>query len=96
MTHSFQSIEEMTLQEFVLFIKIHSKQIEENTNIYLNLEPSIAEADRERVAMLLDSFLRLMTHTNIEELNDDFRSFLRHGFNHSYPLSIREAFIYSN
>lgn len=77
MTHSFQSFEEMTLQEFVLFIKIHSKQIEENTNIYLNLEPSIAEADRERVAMLLDSFLRLMTHTNIEELHDDFRSFFK-------------------
>lgn len=75
MTHSFQSFEEMTLQEFVLFIKIHSKQIEENTNIYLNLEPSIAEADRKRAAMLLDSFLRLMTHTNIEELNDDFKSF---------------------
>ncbi len=77
MTHSFQSFEEMTLQEFVLFIKIHNKQIEENTNIYLNLEPSIAEADRERVAMLLDSFLRLMTHTNIEELHDDFRSFFK-------------------
>jgi len=75
MTHSFQSFEEMTLQEFVLFIKIHSKQIEENMNIYLNLEPSIAEADRKRAAMLLDSFLRLMTHTNIEELNDDFKSF---------------------
>ncbi|UZM99908.1 hypothetical protein OL548_08015 [Lysinibacillus sp. MHQ-1] len=75
MTHSFQSFEQMTLQEFVLFIKIHSKQIEENTNIYLNLDPSIAEADRERVAMLLDSFLHLMTHSTIEELNDDFRSF---------------------
>ncbi|WDV07266.1 helix-turn-helix domain-containing protein [Lysinibacillus irui] len=75
MTHPFQSVEEVTLQEFVLFIKIHHKQIEENTNIYLNLEPSIAESDQKRVAMLLDSFLRLTTHTNIDELNEDDKSF---------------------
>ena len=47
MTHPFQSIEEVTLQEFVLFIKIHHQQIEENTIIYLNLEPSITGADRK-------------------------------------------------
>lgn len=75
MTHPFQSVEEVTLQEFVLFIKVHHKQIEENTNIYLNLEPSIAESDQKRVAMLLDSFLRLTTHTNIDELNEDDKSF---------------------
>lgn len=75
MTHPFQSVEEVTLQEFVLFIKIHHKQIEENTNIYLNLDPSIAESDQKRVAMLLDSFLRLTTHTNIDELNEDDKSF---------------------
>ncbi len=75
MTHPFQSVEEVTLQEFVLFIKIHHKQIEENTNIYLNLEPSIAESDQKRVAMLLDSFLHLTTHTNIDELNEDDKSF---------------------
>lgn len=75
MTYPFQSVEEVTLQEFVLFIKIHHKQIEENTNIYLNLDPSIAESDQKRVAMLLDSFLRLTTHTNIDELNEDDKSF---------------------
>ncbi|WP_036117530.1 LuxR C-terminal-related transcriptional regulator [Lysinibacillus sphaericus] len=75
MTHPFQSIEEVTLQEFVLFIKIHHQQIEENVNIYLNLAPSIAEEDRKRAAMLLDSFLRLMTYTNIDELNDGDKSF---------------------
>ncbi|WP_445479250.1 LuxR C-terminal-related transcriptional regulator [Lysinibacillus irui] len=75
MTHPFQSVEEVTLQEFVLFIKIHHKQIEENTNIYLNLEPSIAESDQKRVAMLLDSFLHLTTHTNIDELNENDKSF---------------------
>lgn len=84
MTHPFQSIEEVTLQEFVLFIKIHHQQIEENTNIYLNLAPSIAEEDRKRAAMLLDSFLRLMTYTNIDELNDGDKSFLIRGFRHSY------------
>ncbi|MFM9535608.1 LuxR C-terminal-related transcriptional regulator [Lysinibacillus sp. IITD104] len=75
MTHPFQSIEEVTLQEFVLFIKIHHKQIEENTNIYLNLEPSITGADRKRAAILLDSFLRIMTHANIDELNNDDKYF---------------------
>ncbi len=76
MTHPFQSIEEVTLQEFVLFIKIHHKQIEENTNIYLNLEPSITGgADRKRAAILLDSFLRVMTHANIDELNNDDKYF---------------------
>lgn len=96
MAHPFQSIEEVTLQEFVLFIKIHHKQIEENTNIYLNLEPSIAEADRKRAAMILDSFLRLMTHANIDELNNDDKYFLTHGFNHSCPLLIGRALIYFN
>ncbi len=69
MTHPFQPIEEVTLQEFVLFIKVHHKQIKENMNIYLNLEPAIGETERNRVALLLDSFLRLLTHTNIDELN---------------------------
>lgn len=92
MTHPFQSIEEVTLQEFVLFIKIHHKQIEENTNIYLNLEPSIAEEDRKRAAMLLDSFLRLMTYTNIDELNDDDKSFFNTWLQAQLSIIDRKSF----
>ncbi|WP_338652364.1 LuxR C-terminal-related transcriptional regulator [Lysinibacillus sp. Y5S-8] len=92
MTHPFQSIEEVTLQEFVLFIKIHHKQIKENTNIYLGLEPSIAEEDRKRAAMLLDSFLRLMTYTNIDELNDDDKSFFNTWLQAQLSIIDRKSF----
>ncbi|WP_234007810.1 hypothetical protein [Lysinibacillus sp. FJAT-14745] len=73
MTHSN---EEVTFQEFVLFIKIYSKQLEENINIYLNLEPSISEADRKRTTMLLDSFILLLTHIEIEDINEEYRGYL--------------------
>ncbi|WP_342535306.1 LuxR C-terminal-related transcriptional regulator [Lysinibacillus sp. FSL K6-1151] len=92
MTHPFQSIEEVTLQEFVLFIKIHHQQIEENTNIYLNLAPSIAEEDRKRAAMLLDSFLRLMTYTNIDELNDGDKSFFNTWLQAQLSIIDRKSF----
>lgn len=92
MTHPFQSIEEVTLQEFVLFIKIHHQQIEENVNIYLNLAPSIAEEDRKRAAMLLDSFLRLMTYTNIDELNDDDKSFFNTWLQAQLSIIDRKSF----
>lgn len=92
MAHPFQSIEEVTLQEFVLFIKIHHKQIEENTNIYLNLEPSIAEADRKRAAMILDSFLRLMTHANIDELNNDDKYFFNTWLQSQLSIIDRKSF----
>ncbi|WCH48215.1 LuxR C-terminal-related transcriptional regulator [Lysinibacillus sp. OF-1] len=92
MTHPFQSIEEVTLQEFVLFIKIHHQQIEENVNIYLNLAPSIAEEDRKRAAMLLDSFLRLMTYTNIDELNDGDKSFFNTWLQAQLSIIDRKSF----
>lgn len=92
MTHPFQSIEEVTLQEFVLFIKIHHQQIEENTIIYLNLEPSITGADRKRTAMLLDSFLRLMTHANIDELNNDEKSFFNTWLQSQLSIIDRKSF----
>ena len=95
MTHPFQSIEEVTLQEFVLFIKIHHQQIEENTIIYLNLEPSITGADRKN-SNAIRFILRLMTHANIDELNNDEKYFSTHGFNHSCPLLIGRALIYFN
>ncbi|MEY2371692.1 MULTISPECIES: LuxR C-terminal-related transcriptional regulator [Lysinibacillus] len=92
MTHPFQSIEEVTIQEFVLFIKIHHKQIEENTIIYLNLEPSITGVDRKRAAMLLDSFLRLMTHANIDELNNDDKYFFNTWLQSQLSIIDRKSF----
>jgi len=92
MTHPFQSIEEVTLQEFVLFIKIHHKQIEENINIYLNLEPAVAETERKRAALLLDSFLRLLTHTNIDELNGDDEYFLNTWLQSQLSIIDRKSF----
>ncbi|MFE3577035.1 hypothetical protein [Lysinibacillus sp. NPDC059133] len=73
MTHSN---EEVTFQEFVLFIKIYSKQLEENINIYLHLEPSISESDRKRTMMLLDSFILLLTHIDIEDINEEYGGYL--------------------
>lgn len=68
--------EEVTFQEFVLFIKIYNKQIEENINIYLNLEPSISESDRKRTTMLLDSFILLLTHIDMEDIHEEYESYL--------------------
>ncbi|MGE7111353.1 LuxR C-terminal-related transcriptional regulator [Lysinibacillus sp. NPDC047702] len=76
MTHPFHLYEEITFQEFVLFIKVHSKQIEENINNYLNLEPSISDIDRKSTTMLLDSFIRLLTHMNIEDIDGEYESYL--------------------
>jgi len=73
MTHPY---EEVTFQEFALFIKIYSKQLEENINIYLNLEPSISESDRKRTTLLLDSFILLLTNIDIEDINDADRGYL--------------------
>ena len=92
MTHPFQSIEEVTLQEFVLFIKIHHKQIEENINIYLNLEPAVAETERKRAALLLDSFLRLLTHTNIDELNGEDKYFFNTWLQSQLSIIDRKSF----
>ncbi|MCZ8510909.1 LuxR C-terminal-related transcriptional regulator [Paenibacillus filicis] len=76
MTQPFHPYEEITFQEFVLFTKTHSKQLEANLNIYLNLEPSISEADRKFTDMLLHSFFRLLTHSNIESIDEDYASYL--------------------
>ncbi|MGE7842486.1 LuxR C-terminal-related transcriptional regulator [Lysinibacillus sp. NPDC093712] len=92
MTHPFQPIEEVTLQEFVLFIKVHHKQIKENMNIYLNLEPTIGETERNRVALLLDSFLRLLTHTNIDELNGDDKYFFNTWLQSQLSIIDRKSF----
>lgn len=72
MAQPFHPYEEITYQQFVLFIKAHRKQIEENINIYLNLEPSISETDRKIIEALLRSFFQLLTNPNIEVSDEDY------------------------
>ncbi|MGW6379952.1 LuxR C-terminal-related transcriptional regulator [Peribacillus butanolivorans] len=74
MTQSIHPYEEITFQQFVLFIKTHSKQIEENINIYLSLEPTISESDRKITDTLLHSFFQLLTQSNIEGIDEDLAS----------------------
>ncbi|EOW9530109.1 LuxR C-terminal-related transcriptional regulator [Bacillus cytotoxicus] len=76
MTQPFHPYEDITFQEFVLFIKTHRKQIEENINIYLNLEPSISESDRNITDVLLHSFFQTLHLSNMEDINEDYTNHL--------------------
>ncbi|WP_375088417.1 LuxR C-terminal-related transcriptional regulator [Peribacillus sp. RS7] len=61
MAQPLHAYEEITFRQFILFIKSHNKQIEENINIYLNLEPFILEPERKMIQSLLDSFLLFLS-----------------------------------
>ena len=76
MSQPIQKYEEITFQQFVLFIKTHSKQIEENINTYLNLEASISETDRKIIEALLQSFLQLLTNPNTEVSKENYADHL--------------------
>lgn len=76
MSQPIQKYEEITFQQFVLFIKTHSKQIEENINTYLNLEASISEKDRKIIEALLQSFLQLLTNPNTEVSKENYADHL--------------------
>lgn len=70
MAQPLHAYEEITFRQFILFIKSHNKQIEENINIYLNLEPFILEPERKMIQSLLDSFLLFLSAPNIEDIRD--------------------------
>lgn len=76
MTQSIHPYEEITFQQFVLFIKSHNKQIEENINIYLNLEPFIDEPERRTIQTLLDSFLLFLSSQSIEDIKDSHEKYI--------------------
>ncbi|MCM3673107.1 hypothetical protein M3699_04265 [Peribacillus simplex] len=76
MAQPFHAYEEITLQQFILFIKSHNKQIEENINIYLNLEPYILEPERKMIQTLLESFLLFLSAPNIEDIKDTYEEHL--------------------
>lgn len=76
MAQPFHANEEITLQQFLLFIKSHNKQIEDNINIYLNLEPSILEPERKMIQTLLESFLLFLSAPNIDDIKDTYEEHL--------------------
>ncbi|MFK9091967.1 LuxR C-terminal-related transcriptional regulator [Bacillus salipaludis] len=92
MTQPFHPYEEITFQQFVLFIKAHRKQIEENINIYLNLEPSISETDRKIIEALLRSFFQLLTNSNIEVSDEDYVSHLDTWLQSQLPILNMKSF----
>ncbi|WP_350302124.1 LuxR C-terminal-related transcriptional regulator [Peribacillus frigoritolerans] len=76
MAHPFHAYEEITLQQFILFIKSHNKQIQENINIYLNLEPFILEPERKMIQTLLESFLLFLSAPKIDDIKDTYEEHL--------------------
>ncbi|MHA7582969.1 LuxR C-terminal-related transcriptional regulator [Paenibacillus vandeheii] len=76
MTQSFHPYAEMTFQEFVFFFRTHSKQLEENTNIYLISEINISETHRIETEALMKSFFRIFTYSDIENMDHHYSSYL--------------------
>ncbi|WP_419392861.1 LuxR C-terminal-related transcriptional regulator [Cytobacillus praedii] len=68
--------EEIDFEQFIIFIKSHSKQIRENITIYKNLEPTIIEEDRILIGTLLDSFIHFLSHSDIEDISNDYEDHL--------------------
>lgn len=76
MAQPLHAYEEITFRQFILFINSHNKQIEENINIYLNLEPFILEPERKTIQSLLDSFSLFLSAPNIEDIRDTYEKHL--------------------
>ncbi|WP_458352750.1 LuxR C-terminal-related transcriptional regulator [Peribacillus frigoritolerans] len=86
MAQPFHAYEEITLQQFILFIKSHNKQIEENINIHLNLEPLILEPERKMIQTLLQSFLLFLSAPNIDDIKDTYEEHLDTWLQSHLPL----------
>ncbi len=76
MTQALGHYEEITFEQFIIFIKSHHQQLEENINSYLNLETAISESDRKVIKNLLDTFLQFLTSPNLQNGNDVYKSYL--------------------
>jgi hypothetical protein len=86
MAHPFHVYEEITFQQFILFIKSHNKRIEENINIHLNLEPFILEPERKMLQTLLESFLLFLSAPNIEDVKDTYEEHMDTWLQSHLPL----------
>ncbi|KQL50780.1 hypothetical protein AN964_24460 [Heyndrickxia shackletonii] len=65
--------EEMTFEQFIVFIRSHQKKIEENINIYLNLESYFSEQDRKITGIVLESFFHLLIHLDLKLKDDEYK-----------------------
>lgn len=65
--------EEMTFEQFIVFIRSHQKQIKENINIYLNLEPILSEQDRKITGAVLESFFHLLANLDLKTMTDEYK-----------------------
>ncbi|MBL5799946.1 hypothetical protein HV436_10205 [Bacillus sporothermodurans] len=74
MAQSLHSFDEITFKQFVLFIKSHHQQLEENLCIYLNQDDTLSHEEQKIVGSLLDSFLLFFVTFNIEESEDEFET----------------------
>ncbi|MGE7903458.1 LuxR C-terminal-related transcriptional regulator [Peribacillus sp. NPDC094092] len=86
MTQPSHAYEEISFQQFILFIKSHNKQIEENINIYLNLEPLILENERKVIQTLLESFLLFLSAPKMEEINETYDNYLETWLQSHLPI----------
>ncbi|MFJ7365644.1 LuxR C-terminal-related transcriptional regulator [Peribacillus frigoritolerans] len=86
MTQPSHAYEEISYQQFILFIKSHNKQIEENINIYLNLEPLILENERKVIQTLLESFLLFLSAPKIEDINETYDKHLETWLQSHLPI----------
>ncbi|MDM5223575.1 LuxR C-terminal-related transcriptional regulator [Peribacillus sp. NJ11] len=86
MTQPSHAYEEISFQQFILFIKSHNKQIEENINIYLNLEPLILENERKVIQTLLESFLLFLSAPKIEDINETYDKHLETWLQSHLPI----------
>ncbi|MED3984259.1 LuxR C-terminal-related transcriptional regulator [Peribacillus simplex] len=86
MTQPSHTYEEISFQQFILFIKSNNKQIEENINIYLNLEPLILENERKVIQTLLESFLLFLSAPKIEDINETYDKYLETWLQSHLPI----------
>ncbi|MGE8205641.1 LuxR C-terminal-related transcriptional regulator [Heyndrickxia sp. NPDC080065] len=74
MTQSFIPYEEISFEQFLLFIKNNRQQLEENISIYLNQESSLSDHEQKMIGTLLTSFLHFFIYTRIDEVETDYQS----------------------
>jgi len=65
--------EEVTFEQFIVFIRSHQKQLEENMNIYLNLESNLTEEDRKNTGIILKSFFHLLVNLDLKIMDDEYK-----------------------
>ncbi len=65
--------EEVTFEQFIIFIRSHQKQIEENMNIYLNLESYFSEQDRKITGIIMESFFKLLVSLDLKMIKDEYK-----------------------